>query len=248
VADELEIASTADSLQYKFVRTESEFQEAIELRQLPSLPAAEERSALSSNSGSDIHDTRSRIISWNYRGRCICTARITFCEHGDTLPIEESLKLPAEFPRGDQLAELSAIAMHPDFRAADLVANVLQRCSIICLQANRSFMVVAAPEILVGSYEKLGLTNTGLKCPHAEVRGRTDNILYGDIREIVSGKTTGIFTWSAVWKPVLDYKADANTPLTNFGLTSRLKLYNLLAPLTGIARYFLQRPRKNNIT
>lgn len=248
VADELGITPAGGGLNYKFVKTETEFEEAIKLRRLASKPAVEDREFLSSTSGSDIYDARSRIISWNYRGRCVCTARVTFCDNADTLPIQKRLKLPAEFPRNDQIAELSAIAIHPDFRAADLIANVLQRCSIICLQAKRSFMVIAAPDTHVGSYEQFGLTDSGLKRPQAEVRGRTDSILYGDIREIVSGKTTGIFTWSALWKPVLDYTADANTINTYISHTSRLKAYNLLAPLAGIARYFLQHPRKKKIT
>ena len=245
VADELEITPAGSFLKYKFVKTEAEFEEAIELRQLGSQLAADDIGPLSSTSASDVYDSRSRIISWNYRGKCICTARVTFCEHSDTLPIEERLKLPAEFPRNDQIAELSAIAIHPDFRATDLIANVLQRCSIICLQANRSFMVIAAPDIFVRNYEQFGLTNTGLNCSPSEASGRTESILYGDIGELVSAKTTGIFTWSAVWKPVLDYTADAHTNNSHSSDTSRQKVYNLLAPLTGIGRYFLQHPRKN---
>jgi len=244
VEDELTKAISKNQIQHKFVRTETEFRDTLELRQLTTTTQPREAQPSPEPMASDIYDARSRILNWSYKGCCVGTARTTFCDQDDTLPIEKWMDLPREFPRRDQLAEISGISTHPGFRDFDVMANILQRCSILCLQAKRSFLIVGVPSSAMRSFEELGLVNSGLTYIDSGAPEGTMHVLYGDIERIISGKNTGLLVWSGIWKEVYNYASEIPSLGMHREASSRLRAYNFLSPLGAIVRFFLRHPRK----
>ena len=236
--------SLVAALDYCYVKTEADFHETLKLRYLANLGAGKIPDSFDPSDMSDVFDARSRIINWSYNGRHVGTARTTFSENDEKLEIENFIELPTDFPRRDEIAEIGRAATHPEYRKSDLFNNILQRCSIVCLQANRSFVLLSTTPELITTYEKVGLTNTGLTYVHPLYPEQTQHLLYGDIKEAMSGRTVGLVAWSLVWKEVLDYVVATGQYRPSELITSKVRVYKALSPLVAVAKLFMSRPRR----
>ncbi len=237
--------SLVTGLDYTFVKTEQEFLDSLKLRHSANLLAGKIPAEFDATEMSDIYDARSRIINWTYRDKCVGTVRTTFCEIDEPLELEQFAELPASFPRRDEIAEIGRLATHPEYRRGDLFYNVLQRVALLCLQANRSFALISTTKELLPLYERVGLSRSQISYVHPLYPEQTQYVLSADIKAILSGTTVGFFAWNLVWKEVLDHVIDSGICEPKELITSKTRIYRLLAPFAFVSKYFMARPRKS---
>ena len=237
--------SLVAGLDYTFVKTEDEFLESLSLRHIANSKAGKISSDFSPNEMSDLYDARSRIINWNFQGKCVGTVRITFCEQDEKLELEEYLPLPANFPRRDEIVEVGRAATHPDYRKSDLFYNLVQRVVLLCLQSNRSFILMSTTEELLPLYRKVGLTDSTLTYTHPLYPTKTQHVLYIEAKKLLSAETVGFFEWNLIWKDLATHVVDIGICEAQEIETSKSKVYRYLAPITFVSKFFMKRPRKN---
>ena len=236
--------SLVAGLDYTYVKTEAEFLDTLKLRHSANIEAGKIPEDFKPSEMSDIYDARSRIVNWQYQGKCVGTVRTTFSEKDEKLELEQFVDLPSELPRRDLIAEIGRAATHPDYRKSDLFSNLLQRVALLSLQANRTFVVMSTTEELLPLYAKIGMINSSLTYTHPLYPTKTQFVLYADIYKLLAGENVGFIAWNLVWKDVVMHLIESGTCKPEEILSSKTKIYKYLSPLAAIPRYFMRSPRK----
>jgi len=237
--------SLVAGLEYTFVKTEKEFLETLQLRHSANRVAQKIPAEFDAKEMSDIYDARSRIINWTYREQCVGTVRTTFCEQDETLELEQFLPLPSYFPRRDEIAEVGRAATHPDYRRGDLFYNLLQRVALLCLQANRTFILISTTEELLTLYRKIGFTESTLTYVHPLYPSKTQHVLYADVKKTLAAQGVGFFAWNLLWKDLANHVIEIGLYEPADLRTSKSRIYGYLSPLTFLSKLFMKRPRKS---
>ena len=150
----LQVNKASDGVEFSYVRTEDDFLKVLKLRKLAYAGAGKIPADYDTNELADIFDTRSRIIMGTYRGQLVATARLIFHEEDDELEHERFMKLPKDFPRNDELIEVTRFCTHPDFRGSNLFYRLLQHIVLTTLQSKRRYLVSSATLKLSKVYQK----------------------------------------------------------------------------------------------
>jgi predicted GNAT family N-acyltransferase len=215
---------------FAFVNDEETYREVMNLRQL----AYRSEGKASCNDElldqSDLHDARSRIIVCRSHGRVIASARLAFPEYGDRTEHEEFVKWPEDFPRRDQVVEVTRACTHPEYRRGGVFFALLRFIVITAVQAQRPWVVTSATEDLVSLYNWIGLRPCGISFSHASLNGLSHHLLIGNIPAALIGKSVSAGAWYAVWREAL-------TQLDNFQVSSagtiRLVIYRLIGSVSA---------------
>ena len=233
--------SLTRGVDYQYIKSEDEFWEVLELRLSANREVGKVPDHYTAADMADIYDTRGRILVGKYRGAIVGTARLTFTETGEKLEHEAYVKLPADFPRREQVLECARAATNPDFRGSDLWTTLIQHIAIVAIQAKRYWVILSTTPELVGMYLRLGFRDTGLRYKHQLYPGETQVVLLINVPDVVMGIGVGPIYWNVVWRSVAKYLSDHRVVKSS----TRVKAYSLLAPLAEGVRYFARRPRRS---
>ena len=232
--------SLTRGVDYKYIKSEDEFWEVLELRLSANREAGKVPEHYTAADMADIYDTRGRILVGKYHGAVVATARLSFTETGERLEHEEFVDLPSDFPRREQVLEIARAATHSDFRGSDLWTTLMQHLAIVAIQAKRHWVTISTTPELVGMYLRLGFRETGLTYEHPLYPGKTQVVLLINVPDAVMGIGVGPIYWNVIWRSVAKYLTDHQV----LSGSTRTKVYSLLSPLSEGIRYFSRRPRK----
>ena len=191
----------------------------------------------------DMFDTNSRIIVGKYHDEIIASARVHFNVLDEEMEHEKYVTWPSEFPRRDQIFELTRVCTHPEFRSNDLLASLLRFIAATCLQPQRPWVLVSSTDTLMPFYKKIGLEDTGLRYEHPVFQGN-QNVLLSNAYDILLGRAVHPIYWNALWKDVFAYLLESGVISPDAMDRARIRAYKLLSPLTALAYRHRQKPRK----
>ena len=216
--------SVARAVTYAFVRSESDYQQVLNLRETSYKLAGKSSAELETKDFADVFDSRSRILLARYRNQVVATARLTFAELGEKLEIERDTIWRENFPRRENCVEVSRTCTSPDYRGSDLLFSLFHQIAITTVQAGRRWIVIGASEKESSLYQRIGFTSTGVHYRHTAYGGLKHQVMLGDTPSVMKGIGVGPIAWHAIWKDVSGYLLD-NKLIEMDGLSSHASLH-----------------------
>lgn len=243
VASGLRLQSSSKVIDFTYVRSDDEYQEVLQLRKLAYARARKVSKDTSPEVLSDVYDSRSRILIGRYRGTIVATARIVFPDINDPLEHEEDITIPKDFPRRDQLVEMSRVCTHPDYRGSDLLFGLFHHALLTILQSRRRWILASSITKLWPLYDKMGFKKTGLSYNNRLFGNLHHDVFLGDAVGALAGRNVSPLFWnlfySHVWQFVDAHGIIGVDPLVNF----RIGMYRLLAPISHMIARRMLKPR-----
>ena len=232
------------------LKTEDDYRSVLELRHLAHSFDGNLKEGSTPEDLADINDARSRIVIGKYKGRTVATARVRFNDLDEPMEHEAYVDWPKTLPRRDQIVEVSRVATHPAFRRNDLLAALFRYSYMNLIQSNRPWVVISCLDHMVGFYEKVGFTHTGLR--HTEPLWKDDrvlNIMIVNTLELILGRGVNPFYWNLMWREVADYLS-AESVVHPTGIDKvRLTAYRTFGPLSAMILQAMKalRPRERKL-
>lgn len=235
------IESIALGTEFYFLKSNEDYQKVLELRRIAHKHAGNVRDEAVPEEMGDINDARSRIIVGKIGEQVVATARLRYNEIDAPLEHEAHMDLPADFPRRDQIVEISRAATHPDYRQSDLFVALWIHMSTYGLQKQRPYVLIGSHPALVKFYQKCGFKSTGHS--HGEEMWTVkQHVMICNFHEAVMGKNTHPLYWNQMYRPIVKGAIEAGILSPNEMDLIRMSAFRKLAWLSKLK---FRRPRKN---
>jgi len=226
--------SFSQGVDFQYIKSLTDFQQVLDLRLMANRDVGKVPASYMATSMADRFDSTSRILVGKFKGKIVGTIRLRFAELGDSLELEQYVKLPESFPRINQIVECSRAATHPHYRRGDLWYSLLQHIAIATLRANRSFAVISTTKELVPMYKKLGLQESGVTFEMPIYPGVEQHLMYVSAYDALSGINVGPIAWAIVWQKAAEFVDSQQIHGMKNMNTTRIRLYRFLAPMTRL--------------
>ena len=236
-------ASLSKGTDFYFLKTEEDYEAVLDLRLKAHLQGGTVDESVTPENMSDNYDASSRIIVGKHKGKVIASARVRFNTLEDPMEHEKYVEWPSNYPRRDNIFEITRVCTDPDFRKQDLLAGLLKFIGTTCIQPQRPWAVVSSTDAMVMFYEKIGLNRTGLTYTHPVYKG-TQNVLLTNAIDVMCGKDAHPIYWNAIWSDVYSYLVDAGIIAPDPLDHARVRAYRLLRPLGNLVANISRRPRR----
>lgn len=228
----LVVKSTGRAIDISYMRTEKEYHEVMELRQIAYQMYKTDGGEIPELS--DIFDSRARIIMARHRNKVVGSTRIIYHELNDALEQAQYGKLPDNLPRNDEMVEMTRNCTHPDYRSSDLLYEILRHALIAVIQAKRRFVMSSSPDHLLPFYLKMGMKDLNIvtspkSCPELKL-----HVLIGDLQNCLKGVNVNPFMWSFVYEDLLKYAVEIGYLELDTLTKIRLTLFRALKPIGRI--------------
>jgi hypothetical protein len=194
--------SIAQGTTYSCVKSEEDYRAVLELRYVAHKEAGQLHGVDSPEDMGDMHDAETRILMGKRRGRVLATARLRYPRSDDRLVAEEFVALPHDFPRRDQIIEMTRVATHPDFRRSDLLAGLFRFACMTGVDVDRPWLVGYCLDKHVNFYKRLGFSFLEQKFEHEGWQARL-NIMVVNFFDMLKGKGVHPGYWNEVWRDVV---------------------------------------------
>lgn len=202
------ISSVALGTEFYFLKTHADYQKVLELRKLVHIRDGNISPSITSEDMGDLNDSRSRIIVGKINGEVVATARLRYNESDAPLEHEAHMEWPPEFPRRDQIVEISRAATHPEYRQGDLFVALWKYMTTYALQKQRPYILIGSTEPLISFYEKCGFRKTGHS--HGEKIWKIKQyLMLCNLHEAVMGKNTHPLYWNQLYEPIANRAIEA---------------------------------------
>ncbi len=227
------VPSVTKGIEFRYVRSNDEFQQVLRLR-YECYHKKEPTNPEQAREMGDALDTRSRILIGVKGNRIVASARVTFHQSDDALEQAEKVDLPEDFPRNDELVEMTRVCIHPDHRAADLLLSLVSQAFIVAVQSGKKWLVGSSPENLVAVYKRFGaIVREDLTYEHELIPGTKAYVIMYELDKLLLGIGISPFYWNILsdgGKLVSFLKESGNI---NISPTGRLmvKLYSAFYPI-----------------
>ncbi len=241
----LPVKSISSALEYTWVKTSQDYKDVLQLRKEAYIGVNKLSPNAKNEDIADIFDARSRILMVKYRSSLIASLRIIFHEPEDRLEHEEFIKLPKNFPRKDQMIEVTRICTHPSYRGADLLYSLIKQVSLIAIQSDRKWIVGSATKELTSLYVKMGYRSySKLKFKHKNLGSSDHFILLGNMPNILSGQGMSPHFWNYLYSDLVDFAVKKG--MLNFSpvMNIRMNLYKMLLPISRFLFRHAKKPRR----
>jgi predicted GNAT family N-acyltransferase len=247
-----EPVKVASAVSFSYVNDESGYRDALEVRR--KFAAMEEgvraAAVLTIASMADEVDAKSRIVNGYFRGKAVCTCRLSFHAEGDQLEAEKSgLKIPDDLFDKSLMVEVSKSRVMPGFRGFGISTAMLRFIVISAIRAGKETVILSTRENLVPLFKGYGFRAHGSSFTNKSLRNIEHRLMYANVRDLVEGKGVNPITWNAVWSPVLRSIGESNefSPSSK-SAAFRLAVYKFLGPASMMVKGFVDKLREEQIS
>tara|TARA_A100001037_G_scaffold305550_1_gene346171 strand:+ start:2372 stop:3823 length:1452 start_codon:yes stop_codon:yes gene_type:complete len=240
--------SVSKGVNFYFLKSEDDYRQVLELRLLAHKHEGTLRSDTTEAADmGDINDARARILIGKYRGKVVASGRVRFNELDTPLEHEKYFDLPSDFPRRDQMQEVSRLCTHPSFRRSDLLTRFFHFICSTSLSEDRPYYLMGSWPGMVPFYEKLGFRCTGLE--HEEpLWNQPQTIMLGNAVDAMLGRTTDPIYWNIIWKEASSYAINSGTIQPTKLDRIRLGFLRALGPIAALLIWLRHKPRRPSAT
>ncbi len=225
--------SMAKGTDFYFLKSESDYEEVLNLRLLVHHAAGTVEDNLRPTDMGDLFDTNTRIIIGKHKGEIIASARIYFNTLEEPMEHESYIDWPSELPRRDQIFEISRACTHPKFRSGDLMGALLRFISTTCVQPQRPWIVISSTDTFLHFYESVGFKQIGITYDHPIFNGK-QHVLLANAYDMLLGRTSNPIYWNAIWRDVYGYLVETGILKPEPMDRARLKIYRLMYPIAQV--------------
>ncbi len=238
--ENLPVSKTNRAVDFRFVRTADEYNEVLELRKMSYLSSGKLKEDATVDDVADIYDSRARIVIGLYRGQVVASARLVFNELDDKMEHEEFVDFPSEFPRRDEICEITRICTHNDFRGSSLLLDLFRYVGLTVVQSKRKYILGCATDELLPLYKNIGFGITKISYEYASLNNIKHTIFIGDVLRGLTGEGISPIYWNIVWGELYDYLDDHSYVSANPVAALRVAFYKLFGPIS----FYLHRTKK----
>jgi predicted GNAT family N-acyltransferase len=224
--------SISKGTDFYFLKTEADYEQVLKLRLLAHRAGNTVGCDAAYADMSDKFDSNSRIIVAKYKGGLVASARVHYGAIDEKMEHEQYVNWRSEYPRRDNIVEITRVCTHPDFRSNDLLAGLIRYLTVTCFQPQRPWVLLSSTSTMAPFYEKLGVKKMELQYQHPVYKG-TQHVMLAYAPDVLSGKTVNPIYWNIVWKDVFDHLVAAGTLIPRPIDQVRVKIYRLLSPATA---------------
>ena len=179
----------------------------------------------------DEFDERAVHLWAFFRGRPVAALRLMLPSNGDPSEHQRLIQWPAEFPATGDLADISRVCVHPNFRRCRILEALFQRAAAEVLQCGRQWLVGSASEKLLPMYRRIGCIPTHIKWDDPQFFGGiVHTVFLCNVRSALLGRANPL-VWLFLWRNV------ARALIQDGGLTPHTLFERLrLSAMLGMAR------------
>ncbi len=239
----LEPKSVAAGVHFTFVRTEEEYQEALNLRLRAYSQAGKYQGEQDPSIFADRFDATSRIAIGRFRGKVVATARINFPGSHTPLEQEQHVEWPSHLPRRDEVIEVSRACTDPDFRHSDLLAGLFRFIAVTCVTIERPYTVTMASPSMTPFYEKIGLEEVGLSYDIPLIGG-LHNVMIGHSIKAMTGSKVNPLYWNFIWRTASDHLIKSGVVRPNGVEKIIRRIYIAIGPIADLIFRLKSAPSK----
>jgi hypothetical protein len=226
-------ATIAKGLTFGFVKNESEYKEVLKLRHLAYTQVGKMDPNSPIESAGDIFDSRARILYAKHKGKMVGSIRLMFHSANDLFEHEQFLSLPSEFPRKEEIVEMTRLCTDPNYRGMDLFYSICARASLAIVQSGRKYMLGSTVDKLLPVYQKIGWMPTGQYYEHKDLGNEKHQLLLCNMEECVSGKHLSYRIWKDVYSEVYSYLSANGQMRLDPVRNTKLFLYDMISRVFG---------------
>ncbi|MEM9621983.1 MAG: PilZ domain-containing protein [Pseudomonadota bacterium] len=226
--------SVGQSSSIYYLKTEEDYLAALQLR-FQANQLAEQLGSISKPADTgDMFDTKARIMVAKRHGEVIGTGRFRFPLLDEPLELEQFITWPNDFPRRDQLVEVSRLATDPRFQHSDLLASMLKYAASTVLSDERPWVLATVMKKYIPFYQKIGFEATDLTFDNPKWDGTQHVVIMDGLRAIL-GKNVKPLYWNFLWSEVADFWVQTGMVEPTRLDRIRMLMLRQLKPLTRLA-------------
>ncbi len=185
------------------VSTDEEYEEVLHLRFRSYQVAQKIKDGVTWEGMKDQYDPNSIIYTAHYGIQLVGTIRLCFSVNESHFPFEEYLQLEEVLPPDrNKIAEVSRLAVDPDFQGGDLFLALFQHIIVEIGAKKISYPVCLATNKLAPSYKSIGARTLSKAFPHPVTPGENLTLFLFDPEMIIDGKMNSL-GWFKVARPAL---------------------------------------------
>jgi N-acyl-L-homoserine lactone synthetase len=221
------VTHASKGLSVRFVRTADEFRQVLDLRRRAYAGAHKIEEDIPSEELSDEFDTRSRILIMVHHEKVVATARLMFPEPGIQMDHEQFVSFPEDFPRHDEILEVSRVCTDRAWRRNDVLLALIRHMVLTALHARRRYIVGAAEPSLIAPYRRWGCRFTEMKFSPPGWTSDPHTVFVGDLHQLVAGRGIDPITWNILFSEISQFAMQHELLRTDPITTLRLAFYRL---------------------
>jgi hypothetical protein len=135
-------------------------------------------------------------------GRAVAALRLMLPRDDEASEHQLYFQWPSDFPSPLEVADISRVCVHPDFRRCRILEALFQRAAAEVIRCGRRWLVGSAPEELLPMYERLGCVPTSIQWSDPEITGGISHTVFlCDVRSALLGMTKPL-VWLFLWRKV----------------------------------------------
>jgi hypothetical protein len=197
--------SVSNGLTFGFVKNEDEYRDVLKLRHLAYAQVGKMDPKSPIESAGDIYDSRARILYAKHNGKTVGSIRIMFHSATDEFEHEQFIELPKNFPKKENIVEMTRFCTDPNYRGMDLFYAICARAALAIVQSGRQYMLGSTVDKLLPIYQKIGWAPTGVFYNHEGLGNEKHQILLCDMRACVRGEGISYSVWKNVYRDVFEF-------------------------------------------
>lgn len=242
--ENLSVIRASRSIEFRYVRTDEEYRSVLELRKRSYQEAGKINAEASLDDVADIYDTRARIVIGMHQGRVVASARLIFNELDDQMEHEQFVNIPHDFPRKDEICEITRVCTHPDYRGSQILIDLFSFVGLSVVQSKRKYVLGCGTDEILNLYRSIGFTITNISYAHSSLNNIKHTIFIGNVVRSISGEGVSPIYWNLVWGDLYQYLEGMDYVERNPLVTLRVGFYRLFRPLSFFI-YSLKQKKKN---
>jgi hypothetical protein len=150
----------------------------------------------------DEYDERAIHLCAFFCGCPVASLRLMLPNDGRPSEHQQMIQWPADFPAAMELADISRVCVHPDFRHCRILEALFRRAAAEILLSGRRWLVGSASEKLLPMYRRIGCIPTRIKWANAQCFGGiVHTVFLCDVRSALLGRANPL-VWMFLWRDV----------------------------------------------
>jgi len=202
------INKVSDSFRFRFVRTETQYQEVLQLR----LDCY--RDAGKAAADADVADMRapldpiSRILTVYHGDKLIASCAMAFPENEQTiLDTERTLSdgYPSALPSKLDIIEVSRMCVDVQYRGGDILNRIFEQMYRVCIASDRTYLLSSTDDRLWRLYRSIGFRKTPYRYDHPVFTGVDHTIILLHVDTAMFARHLPLKRWREVYQEVNRY-------------------------------------------
>ncbi len=221
---------------FMYVKTKEELDAVIDLREKAWKSDDPNLESFPREKFTDAYDAKSKILYATTNNRYFVTVRMYLPQSQEDFHHKNQVDLPDDLPIFSELCEMTRIVVDPEFKGADVFSEFLTHAVIMCLQAQRRYILSHGLESMIRVYEKFGGKKIGKPFKFHDYLERTKTYLViFDIHKIALAQDVNPILWMVFGRQLTRYVIENKLLVPTQYQKVRIYLLNIIAPVVVFA-------------